>query len=68
MIEPTVETIKADVCAFVAWVWEHGEYQLANLSRFDADTMSDVELLKLITEFAYERAAHLRAESRKILC
>lgn len=58
-METSIEEIKATICAFIVWAWKNGEYQLANISRHDPDTLSDTELLQLATRFAHERAKTL---------
>lgn len=69
MIEPTVETIKADVCAFIEWMWINGNYQIAYIGFGQiADPLTPNELLQLATRFAHERATQLRPVYQKVDC
>lgn len=66
-MDRSIEEIKADVCAFLVWAYQHGEYVLTNVSSYGVDRLSDAELIQLATRFAHERTAQLWEDTQKVL-
>ena len=59
MTDPNIEEIKSHAVAFIEWMWENGEYQIAYVGMNVVDPLIPNELLRLATNFAHARAKSL---------
>lgn len=59
MTNPNIEEIKSHVTAFIEWMWENGEYQIAYIGMNVVDPSTPNELLQLATNFAHARTKSL---------